>query len=219
MSTSSFSGDIFLEILDDCQSANIPVSHLLSIINKDREIIFAKDNIEELLTNVGKIVDIVYAQGLKPYQAFIINEIQNFVNAIILYNAHNAKFIKTQAEAERLLDQAERTTSVMTTINKRNTDIINKHDEKINRLLPQFVTIVGIFIAIIMVMFGGLNIFSALANLENVSPLRLTGAGTLIAFLISNSMFLLIYLLSRLTNRPIHTVCVYFDNEKITNPL
>jgi hypothetical protein len=94
----------------------------------------------------------------------------------------------------------------------------DKQQKEIDGLLPRVIEVIGIFIAIITVIFGGLNIIASFDNMDDVSALRLVGSSFLIAFLLFNVLFFLIFLISRITGKPIHVVCGRFTNPTVDDP-
>jgi hypothetical protein len=185
------------------------------------------EDVELLSIVTNKIViDPKLEKRCDSYCEYIINGIQSLSWSIDFNELSDATFEyihSTESFASETTDLLERWRS---SIEKQREEIhqqeekvekrLQEQEEKIKNLLPQSITTVGIFIAVLMVMFGGLNIIQSFANVASISVIRLMSVGILIAMLVSNCLFLLIFLLSRLVDRPIHTICGNFTNDNVT---
>lgn len=89
---------------------------------------------------------------------------------------------------------------------------VNEIDEKINKLSQEnaqsSITILGIFVGIVMVFFGGFTILeNTITSMANSTPYRLYF--TMLAFggIMYNVVVILFFLISRMINKPITCVC------------
>ena len=92
-------------------------------------------------------------------------------------------------------------------------------ESKISDLIPQELAIIGIFSALLLVFFGGINILDSIRFLKNEEPyifvfiLLITGQ-IMISFLI-----LMMYFVSRMSNRTINVRCAKFKDIYASKPL
>ena len=76
------------------------------------------------------------------------------------------------------------------------------HEEKIEKIQGDFISILSIFSAVIIAFFGGLNIVSsALANMHNVTKYRLVLTLLIIGIIMFNVIYMLLNEIYKLTNR------------------
>lgn len=76
--------------------------------------------------------------------------------------------------------------------------------EKVNDAYSQFVSILGIFSAVVLVFFGGMTAFSAIfANMQNINRFKLAFITALVGMIIFNLVFMFLYILAKLLGREI----------------
>ena len=76
--------------------------------------------------------------------------------------------------------------------------------EKVNDSYSQFVSILGIFSAIVLVFFGGMTAFSSIfANMQNINRFKLAFITALVGMIIFNLIFMFLYVLAKLLGREI----------------
>lgn len=76
--------------------------------------------------------------------------------------------------------------------------------EKVEDSYSQFVSILGIFSAVVLVFFGGMTAFNALfANMHNIGRFKLVFVTSLIGLIIFNLVFMFLYVLAKLLKREI----------------
>jgi len=88
---------------------------------------------------------------------------------------------------------------------------VSKQDEKIKDLIPQAIASVGIFVAVITVMFGGFHLVTALNSLDKQPITMVIVLITFIGQMIFNILFLLMFLLSRMAEKTIYNTCRHFE--------
>lgn len=71
----------------------------------------------------------------------------------------------------------------------------------------------GIFVAIIVIMFGGFSLIDIFAGFENLSAYRVITVALITGQIIFNVLFLLMYLLARLSNKHICSSCSNFKGK------
>ena len=76
--------------------------------------------------------------------------------------------------------------------------------EKVNDSYSQFVSILGIFSAIVLVFFGGMTAFSSIfANMQKINRFKLAFITALVGMIIFNLIFMFLYVLAKLLGREI----------------
>lgn len=90
---------------------------------------------------------------------------------------------------------------------------------KIESLQLEFITILSIFAAIVIATAGGFSyITAAVASLDSEIPLHRTICVIAIAgFFLFNSVFILLYIISKIADKPIHTFCEEYNFQKKGN--
>lgn len=81
-------------------------------------------------------------------------------------------------------------------------DTFKDHESKMEGMQNQFISILGIFAAIILTFFGGISILgSVLNNINAISKYRLIFVVLLIGFVMFNIIYMLLYAISKLTGK------------------
>ncbi len=195
----------FVNILLKCKKNNIEVEYILNqffnfVLNTDS--ILFKDNINLIIEN---IINFKIDNNEKYYIIFICNSIFNLLTTIEIVEDN----IDSEYDNAIYKNFQKEISNFKTKIEKTEKDI-DKQEEKINNLLPQSIASIGVFVAVIVVMFGGFNLISAFQNLGNQPTLRILLAVIFTGQIIFNVLFLLMFLLARLAGKPIHTACIDF---------
>lgn len=87
-------------------------------------------------------------------------------------------------------------------------DATQKQKKSIDGVLAQIITILGIFSTIVITFFGGVTAMSAiLENMHNVSKFRLVFIFLFIAFVMFNTIFMLLHFIAKLSDRTISSSC------------
>jgi|GEM_PF-4081894 len=93
------------------------------------------------------------------------------------------------------------------TLKTKNEKYLNDMESKLQNVLPQTITVLGVFTAIIVVFFGGMSLVNLFQDMYTISPHRfflgLIGMGHIIV----NFLFLMMFMLSRLLERPVSVDC------------
>lgn len=75
---------------------------------------------------------------------------------------------------------------------------------KVDDSYTQFVSILGIFSAIVLVFFGGMNAFGAIfSNMQNIGRFKLVFVTSLVGVIVFNLVFMFLYVLAKLLGREI----------------
>lgn len=77
-------------------------------------------------------------------------------------------------------------------------------NERMEKIYSEYISILGIFAAVVLVFFGGASIFSGIfAEIKDVSIWKIGFAGSLAGLVIFNVIFMFLYIISKIVNRPI----------------
>ncbi|AWZ48337.1 hypothetical protein C3495_05670 [Clostridiaceae bacterium 14S0207] len=121
--------------------------------------------------------------------------------------------LNQENNAKKLIDTIEhKTLEYSEKINKMDIsfkEINNKYKKQkksIDELNNQIISIIGIFSAIVITFFGGMNLLgSALNNMHNVSKYRIIFVILITGFVVFNIIFMLLYYVNRLIGRCIQS--------------
>lgn len=98
-------------------------------------------------------------------------------------------------------------------------DTYNEQKENIDGLNNQIISIIGIFSAIVITFFGGINfIESVLNSINKVSKYRLVFAILITGFVMFNTIFMLLNFISKLTDKNIRSYCEHYIKENKCDP-
>ncbi|NEZ47943.1 hypothetical protein FDF74_12200 [Clostridium niameyense] len=181
-------------------------------IKDEQVVIYILYNIENLLQYCdinGKIIDDEISTILecKEYKDKEFNR-SKLIEKIIKLQDHieleRQRIIFSQRKESKifsnLIDQ------VNESIKDANKDLDCKVDDIQNNLTSGIVSVLGIFSAIVMVFFGGLNIFSSImSNLAYISKFRVIFMGSLVSMTMFDVIFLLLYSISKILGKNIGT--------------
>lgn len=98
-------------------------------------------------------------------------------------------------------------------------DVYNNQKENIEGLNNQIISIIGIFSAIVITFFGGINfIESVLNSIGQVSKYRFVLATFIVGFVMFNTIFMLLNFIAKLTDKNIRSYCEHYVEENKCNP-
>ncbi|MFL0194163.1 hypothetical protein ACJDU8_00955 [Clostridium sp. WILCCON 0269] len=91
---------------------------------------------------------------------------------------------------------------------REKTSLLDKYEIKIEKLQTDFIGILSIFSTVVLAFFGGLSILgSSLDNISKVSKYRISFIVLIIVFSIFNIIFMLLNIISKLTDKDISVKC------------
>lgn len=109
-------------------------------------------------------------------------------------------------------------TLLMEKYNERLENFESKIDEKIRGNTISSITALTIFSAVVLAFSGGLTFSSGmLSSMNDASSFRLIFTVSLVGFILFNTIFALIYLIAKLTDKQIGTQCKYMTYDKNSN--
>lgn len=124
-------------------------------------------------------------------------------------NEIQSKSNEIQSKTEELQSKTKKIQNTL----KNATKLLNENDKKVKSLQLEFITILSIFAAIVIATAGGFSyITAAVASLDSEIPLHRTICVIAIAgFFLFNSIFILLYIISKIADKPIYTCCKKYD--------
>lgn len=153
---------------------------------------------EKLSLNVFKLIDhITLELNRTKYNSKNFTDIQmNSMNTVL----HSAMKEISKA-VDTLRDEQSEKINKEIEIFKGETKSLK---EKVEDSYSQFVAILGIFSAVVVVFFGGMTAFGSLfTNMHNIGRFKLAFTVSLIGFVIFNLIFMFLYVLAKLLKREI----------------
>lgn len=161
-------------------------------------------------------------EDTKNYITIILNELFLIINDIEAKFDFPQDIAFTFEKYSRILDSNVKIVSnIKESIEKTKNKItkeFKRQESKINDLIPQAISAVGIFSAVIVLIIGGLNLIQSFTILAEQDTIKMLTVSVFVGLIIFNYLFLLMFLLARLSDKPIHTVCANFENENIKDP-
>lgn len=164
---------------------------------------FELDNDIDLQKSTFKLLDHIRLETCREVdvkQAYLTNVTQRITNVIS----------KNYEIAMRNVEEKE--DELKSSIEKQTREIENqfeKHTAEIDKINGNLISVLGIFGAIIVAFFGGLNLLgSVLQNMHTVSMYRLVFISVIVITGLFNVIFLLLYCISKLTEKPLQSSCI-----------
>ena len=133
----------------------------------------------------------------------------------IKYNFKNFNEMNLHTMNAALTNAAKAVDSAMTELRKEQSQKIdlevkefreetNSLKGKVEDSYSQFVSILGIFSAVVLVFFGGMTAFGELfANMHSIGRFKLVFTAAFVGLIIFNMVFMFLYVLAKLLNREI----------------
>ncbi len=176
------------------------------------------DDIEYLLENLRRIQSRL---GEYPEDELISIKVFKLIDHITLelnrikYNFKNFNEMNLHTMNAALTNAAKAVDSAMTELRKEQSQKIdlevkefreetNSLKGKVEDSYSQFVSILGIFSAVVLVFFGGMTAFGELfANMHSIGRFKLIFTAAFVGLIIFNMVFMFLYVLAKLLNREI----------------
>ena len=169
--------------------------HEINIALKTR---YALDNLYEILSH---LVSLEINEKHVAYVSYTVNYI--YVNMYFTAETYT-RINELSAEVIERLDDID-------TALRKSEETVNIAKKTADNILPHTISVLGIFIAVISFLYGGFSIINAFEQMVNQSTHRLIYSITLTGVILFNALFLLIFLLSKLSDKRIHSPCKYFE--------
>lgn len=183
---------------------------LITIQNlDDSKRILLMTNIEQVLNSINGKLSSNAQKGLKKLNDHIQLDISRL-------NYFKKEFEKDAAKLKDRIDkaQAEQSNALLKFTSLSNQ--ISKHEKDISNVKSEHITILGIFAAIMAAGVGGFTILGNIATMASaISISSFFAITSFLGFILFNVVFMLIYMIARLTGKNIYTICT--DSHKDIN--
>lgn len=211
LSTASFSEEQLIDksrILLNIYDGNFRHSYsqifaIISDIKKKEEdrIQSSLASLEYLSANVQLVQDSIIEHqefiGIKPF----LNKLYDHV----MLEISRLNYISTLSDKQRDLDK--RLSDSTNQVEEANRSLKSTIKETEN-LKSEMISVIGIFAAIMLAFVGGMNFTSAtLSSINQSSIYKITFITIICGFTIFNTVFCLMYLIARMTNKNIYSFC------------
>lgn len=205
-------------IFEQVATPNDNIDTLQTFFQSTIKAIFIKSDFNDFLKYIERKI-IYFCDSNEEKREIFISQMMLLIGVILKNNNSEYKFIYTYIlnvlTFQLNYDEKYKNTIAITNENFSLTQTVVKGldrlTNKTNDLISQSITIIGIFVAIILTIYGGLSIITSLDSLLNQTLIRLVGVITVVGQILFNILFLVMFLLSRIAEKPIHTVCSQFD--------
>lgn len=144
------------------------------------------------------------------------NQISEVKNIMKLYDHILLEILRINYQSE-VIKSVEIVTADIATISKKSTELTEDIDDAkkaLDKSQISAITVIGLFSAITMSFFGGISFSQqALEALKLSSPIRLVFVLSLTGFILFNLLFLILYIIGKLTSKPICSRCINSTDE------
>jgi hypothetical protein len=195
----------------DCPKDKI--DYLLENLNRIYSNLKEKGSLKAL--NVFKLIDHIRLESER--ETHIENEYFDKMKQLISINS-NKDFVRIKGLQLRL-DEKQR--DIELELERKNNEMkeeFEKQTDSIDKINSNLISVLGIFGAIIVAFFGGLNLLgSVLANMHSVSSYRLVFLSIICLVGLFNIIFMLLYCISKLTGKYLWSNCKELEECKACN--
>lgn len=183
-------------------------------VNDEQTVYFILTNVNKIINYckeneniINKLIDDIVSKNEK------YNNITNFVCSDLIEKLEKLQD-HIELETQRINFSQNREHRIFSnlidqinvSVESARTNIEEKSNKIEDRLNTTVISTLGIFSAIVVVFFSGLNaIGSIFANLKDISKYRIIFTASLEGFIMFNSIFLLLYCIAKILNKDIGT--------------
>jgi len=195
-------------LVDECSEDEIIIGLLTEIQSNDKvrkafyEVLVK--NRELLIKNTKSNLDILY----------IFGELTDY-----LISEENIQFLQelmgAKASYDKFLEKIKNETKEIGEFHNNMSLKIEKQEDKISQVLPNAISTIGVFVAVLFVFFGGMNLITAFESMAEYSIYRLLMSIMITGQIILNSLFFLMFLISRLARIRVSSICNKFSCREI----
>lgn len=190
------------------------VSTFLYKVNEE-DLDYIYDNIEsvhKVLVDYDKEHDTEYGKKVLKLEDHIRLEI---LRAQHLKDTQNDNAGRLITRMNRLSTESKKYTRMFEEINNK----YEKQRKSIDGLNSEIISIIGIFSAIVITFFGGINFIESVLNtIDKVSKYRLVFAILITGFVMFNTIFMLLNFIAKLTNKNIRNYCEFYIEDSKCSP-
>lgn len=157
--------------------------------------------------------EIIYKNFENNYDTY--KNLENF--SIFMYNYNNAILTIQSLNEKTIYEIAEQALKLQDSYkelekkHKKAVENLGDVNDRVNAIIPNALTIIGIFTAVMFVFFGGISLIDAFSTLSQESTHRFLIVCLLTGQIIFDSLFILLYLVSHISDKQVSVVCTHFQ--------
>lgn len=171
-------------------------------------------SVDFLLNNLNEICMYIERQNIDGSLEYLYNSVLKLYDHL---NLEIARYSSYTANQEKIKDIEQRIKLSTENLNQAKIEL-NKSTRKMQSVQTELIAVLSIFSAIVMSFFGGMNfIGGALQGMENAPFAKSLFFIALCGFVVFNLIYLMMYLVSKITDRNIYARCKT-ENCTCTNP-
>lgn len=192
---------------------------VISSVKEHDKLVVRKYNSEYLLNNLQslrKVIDEDYEKSVavseKTEYSALYKHFRKLCDHVNLEICRMDYFTTKDDQIKDRESQVERMTEKVSEVNEEIIKLkseLNIAKDTIEKSQTTAITVIGLFSAIIMSFFGGISFTDqSLTILSDSSPIRLVFVLALVGFTLFNLLFLILYIVGKLTGRKICSQCL-----------
>lgn len=176
-----------------------------------------EENLEYIYRNIKKVHNVFSESGNKDYAINALKLEDHIRLELLRFENLKQAQEKNALELSTKIDEETIKFEQATNTYKKNFSILMKSYEtmrnNIDGLNSQIISVIGIFSAIVITFFGGINFLESVLNsIGKVSKYRFVLGAFIVGFVMFNTIFMLLNFISKLTEKNIRSECRYYKN-------
>lgn len=176
-----------------------------------------EENLEYIYRNIKKVHNVFSESGNKDYAINALKLEDHIRLELLRFENLKQAQEKNALELSTKIDEETIKFEQATNTYKKNFSILMKSYEtmrnNIDGLNSQIISVIGMFSAIVITFFGGINFLESVLNsIGKVSKYRFVLGAFIVGFVMFNTIFMLLNFISKLTEKNIRSECRYYKN-------
>lgn len=174
---------------------------IVEIAKDDNE--YSLDFLANNITNVRALVEQDYVDGEKEFQGLYgpLTKLSDHINLEI------ARYSYSSIHEQRVLDLEKRNKNLQTELADA-TEKLGEAQKSMSSVQAELIAVLSIFAAIVLTFSGSMSLLgNALTGMENAPFFKSVFFVLLCGFIITNVIFLMMYLVGKITGRNIYAKC------------
>lgn len=168
---------------------------------------YSLDYLSYNLTEIRKLVEDDYVAGEKEFKGLYqpLMKLSDHINLEI------GRYSYYSVSEQKVADLEQKNQMLQVELKKATTELVEARNT-VSSVQTELIAVLSIFAAIVLTFSGGISLFSGVFNGIADAPIFKTVLFTLICgFVIINSIFMMMYVVGKITNRNIYAVCKTVD--------
>lgn len=167
--------------------------------------------IQELINELDKRVERGEGDGLKETHRSL-KKLHDHISLELIRLSQYKEFSDSTSSAQTKVDKLQSDYSKLLTDSRNIAKKTTAAEKSIKDFNTQSITVLGIFSGIVMAFTGSFSLLgNALTNINAVSKYRLFFMTLLLGFVLFNTIFMLMYIIARITDHKISTKCTEYN--------